>query len=63
MRTRLKAFSIIPVAALALAVIVPAKAASAQAAATHTTASGSGDQAATSSKRPGDELSGKLARR
>ena len=63
MRTRLKGFSIIPVAALALAMMLPAKAASAQTAAPHAAASGSGDQAAASSKRPGDELAGKLARR
>ncbi len=49
MRTRLKAFSIIPVSALALAVMVPVQAASAQTAA--------------SSDRSGDELAGKLTRR
>jgi quercetin dioxygenase-like cupin family protein len=63
MRTRLRGFSIIPVAVLALAMMLPAKAASAQTAAPHAAASGSGDQAAASSKRPGDELSGKLTRR
>lgn len=63
MRTRFKGFSIVPVTALALVMMLPAKAALAQTAAPHAAVGGSGDQTAASSKRSGDDLAGKLARR
>ena len=52
MPTRLKGFSLIPVASLALAMMLPAAAVSAQTAASHA-----------SSERPRDDLAGKLSRR
>ena len=60
MGTRLRGFSIIPVALLALAMMLPAGAVSAQTADSHGTAtSGSGDR----TMRSRDDLAGKLARR
>ena len=64
MRTRLKGFSIIPVASLALAMMLPAGAVSAQTAASHGVAvSGSGDRIMASSEPSRDDLASKLARR
>ena len=64
MRTRLKGFSIIPVASLALAMMLPAGAVSAQTAASPGVAvSGSGDRTMTSSEPSRDDLASKLARR
>ena len=64
MRTRLRGFSIIPVASLALAMMLPAGAVSAQTAASPGVAvSGSGDRTMTSSEPSRDDLASKLARR
>jgi quercetin dioxygenase-like cupin family protein len=64
MRTRLKGFSIIPVASLALGMMLPAGAVSAQTAASHGVAvSGSGDRIMASSEPSRDDLASKLARR
>ena len=64
MRTRLRGFSIIPVALLALAMMLPAGAVSAQTADSHGTAtSGSGDRTMASSEPSRDDLASKLARR
>ena len=64
MRTRLKGFSIIPVASLALGMMLPAGAVSAQTAASHGVAvSGSGDRTMASSEPSRDDLASKLVRR
>ena len=64
MRTRLRGFSIIPVASLALAMMLPAGADSAQTAASPGVAvSGSGDRTMASSEPSRDDLASKLARR
>ena len=64
MRTRLRGFSIIPVASLALAMMLPAGAVSAQTAASPGVAvSGSGDRTMASSEPSRDDLASKLARR
>jgi quercetin dioxygenase-like cupin family protein len=64
MRTRLRGFSIIPVASLALAMMLPAGAVSAQTAASPgVVVSGSGDRTMASSEPSRDDLASKLARR
>ena len=64
MRTRLRVFSIIPVASLALAMMLPARAVSAQTATSPGVAvSGSGDRTMASSEPSRDDLASKLARR
>ena len=64
MRTRLRGFSIIPVALLALVMMLPAGAAPAQTADSHGTAiSGSGDRIMASSEPSRGDLASRLARR
>ena len=64
MRTRLRGFSIIPVASLALAMMLPAGAVSAQTAASPGVAvSGSRDRTMASSEPSRDDLASKLVRR